>query len=171
MWQQLIIDTYEQIGQLLGRALDGLTIDDLNQQPHPDCNSMGWLAWHLTRCQNRAISDLMGGEQLWIKYKWHARFNRPPDPNDWGLGHSSEDVAAFKSPNSQTLLTYHHAVLERSKEYIRNLVETDLGRELNNPKFRTVGARLVGLINDNYQHAGQIAYIRGWLKDKGWYGA
>jgi len=167
-WQQLIIDTYERISQVLEKALDGLTVDDLNQQHHPDCNSMGWLSWHLTRGQDRAIADLMGEEQLWVKDKWHARFNRPPDPSDTGFGHSLEDLAAFKSPDVQTLLAYHHAVLERTKRYISNLSETDLDRELDHPRFPTVGVRLVAVISDNFQHAGQVAYVHGLLKGKGW---
>jgi len=41
-WQELIIDGYGRVLQVLEKALAGLTQDDLNQQPHPDCNSMGW---------------------------------------------------------------------------------------------------------------------------------
>ena len=63
-WQQLIGDIYIRISQELERALDGLTVDDLNQQPRPDCTSIGWLAWHLTRSQDRAIEDLMEKEQI-----------------------------------------------------------------------------------------------------------
>ncbi|MFC2032652.1 DinB family protein [Chloroflexota bacterium] len=169
-WKQLVIDIYVRISQVLEQALEGLTLDDLNQRPHPDCNSIGWLTWHLTRAQDRAISDLMGEEQFWIKDHWHDKFNRTNDPTDSGFGHNSEDVAAFKSPDSRTLLNYHHAVLERTKRYISNLSETDLKRELNNPISPTVSARLVGVISDNLQHAGQVAYLHGLLRGKGWLG-
>ena len=168
--QQLITDIYVRISQVLEQALEGLTVDDLNHQPRLDCNDIGWLTWHLTRGQDRAIADLMGEEQLWVKDHWHVRFSRPPDLNDTGFGHSSEDLAAFKSPDAKTLLGYHHAVLERTKRYISNLSATDLKRELNNPVFPTVGARLVGGISDNLQHAGQVAYLHGLLKGKGWLG-
>ena len=167
-WQQLVIDTFERIAQVLERALKGLTTDDLNQQPRPDCNSMGWLAWHLTRWQDFCIADLMGEEQLWIKDKWYARFHRSPDPADTGMGHSVADLAAFQSPNANTLLEYHHAVAERSRGYLSNLSPADLERELDHPRARTVGARLVGIVSDNLQHVGQIAYVRGLLKGKGW---
>ncbi len=167
-WQQLIIDIYVRISQVLDRALEGLTQDDLNQQPNPDSNSMGWLAWHLTRVQDRAIADLAGEEQLWIKDEWHSRFIRPADPQDVGVGHSSEDLAAFRSPDAQTLLAYHHAVLERSKHYINNLSQTDLDREIDHPRYPRVGLRLPAIISDTLQHAGQVAYVRGLLKGKGW---
>ena len=173
-WQQLITDIFMRISQELERVLDGLTVDDLNQSPCPDCNSIGWLVWHLTRSQDRAIEDLMGEEQRWVKDNWHARFNRAPDPTDTGLGHSREDVAAFKSPDSKTLLEYHHAVLEQTKHYIsKKLSETDLEREFDNPTYphiTTARVRIVGIVNDNLQHVGQATYVRGMLKGQGWYG-
>jgi len=172
-WQQLIIDGYERVLQVLEEALDGLAQDDLDRQPNPDCNSMGWLTWHLTRVQDDHIADLMGEEQLWVSGGWHARFNRPSHTKDIGFGHGPDDVAAFKSPDIKTLLEYHRAVLERSKCYISTLSATDLDRELDEPWFQplpTVGVRLVSVMSDDLQHAGQVAYLRGLLKGRGWLG-
>ena len=172
-WQQLITDGYGRVLEKLEKAVNGLTQDDLNEQPHPDCNSMGWLIWHLTRVQDDHIADLMGEEQLWVRDRWHARFNRPHDPSDTGFGHSSEEVGVFRSPDVKTLLGYHRAVLERSKRYISTLSTADLDRELNEPWFQplpTVGVRLVSVMSDDLQHAGQVSYIRGLLKGKGWSG-
>lgn len=172
-WHELITDGYGRILQVLEKALDGLTPEDLNQQSHRDCNSMGWLTWPLTRVQDDHISDLMGEEQLWKKDEWHARFNRAPDRKDIGFGHSSEDVAAFKSPGVETLLQYHRAVLERTKRYISNLSMADLDRELDEPWYQplpTVGVRLVSVMSDCLQHVGQVSYVRGLLKGKGWVG-
>ena len=171
-WQQLIMDLFLRISQELERVLEGLTVDDLNQIPRADCNSVGWLAWHLTRSQDRNVGEVMGEEQLWIKGSWHAKFNRAPDPSETGFGHSSEDAAAFRSPDSKTLLAYHGAVLERSKDYISSkLSETELARESKSLTLATVNpvrVRLVGVINDSLQHVGQAAYVRGFLKGKGW---
>jgi len=171
-WQQLIMDIFTRISEELERVLDGLTVDDLNQQPRPDCNSIGWLAWHLTRSQDRNMSEIAGEEQLWIKGKWHARFNRSPDPAETGYGHSTGDAAAFLSPDSATLLEYHRAVLEEIKRYIsNNLSEGELERESYSPTLdntNLVGRRLPGVINDSLQHVGQAAYVRGLLKGKGW---
>ncbi len=115
----------------------------------------------------------MGAEQLWLKDRWHDRFNRPPDPADTGVGHSSAQVAAFRSPPVKTLLDYQRAVLARTEQYLAVLSEADLGRELDEPWFRplpTVGVRLVSVMSDCLQHAGQVAYVRGLLKGKGWLG-
>jgi hypothetical protein len=170
-WQQLIADGYGPVLQVLEVALDGLTQDDLNKQPHPDCSSMGWLTWHLTRVQDHQIADLMGEEQLWVSDGRYARFNRAPDSSDIGFGHGPEDLVAFRSPDVSTLPRYHRAVLEASKRHISTLTAEDLDGEPNEPWFKpvpTVGVRLVSVPSDELQHAGQLAYLRGLLKGKGW---
>lgn len=69
-WRGLLTDGYSRISQVLERSLKGLTRDDLKWQPGLDSNSIGWLAWHLTRLQDDYISSLMREEQLWIKDGW-----------------------------------------------------------------------------------------------------
>ncbi len=172
-WQDLLSDGYARVWQALAEALNGLTTEDLHEQPCSDCNSMGWLAWHLTRVQDDHVADLMGEEQLWLRDGWYARFNRPPDPEDVGFGHTSAQVAAFRAPDGQTLLDYHRAVCERTQGYLRTLSLGDLDRELNEPWYQplpTVGVRLISILADDLQHVGQIAYVRGLLKGKGWLG-
>jgi len=167
-WQQVLIDSFERVAKGLEEALAGLSQGDLDKQPHSDCNSMGWLTWHLTRGQDSAFSWLTGQKQIWIEDGWSAKFNRDPNPRDTGFGTKSEDVAAFKSPDVGELLGYHQAVFERSRQYLGNLSDAELGRELNNPAFPTVEALLVAILSDCLQHLGQVAYLRGLLKGKGW---
>ncbi len=165
-FQQLLQNVFERVAQHLEKALDGLTQEDLNQLPKSDCNSIGWLTWHLTRAQDSAVSGFMGKEQIWITDRWYSKFNRKPDPTDTGFGHSSEDVANFQSPDTKTLLDYHYAILRQTKEYISKLSTAELGKETNNPRNPTIGLRLAAVISDNLQHTGQVAYLRGLLK--GW---
>ena len=77
--QELIINIFERISQELEKALNGLTQEDIDQQPSHDTNSMGWLTWHLTRYQDRVIKELLAEEQLWISNKWYVKFNRVAD--------------------------------------------------------------------------------------------
>lgn len=170
-WQDLLAEGYGRVPEFMESVLAGLNQDDLNWQPRHDCNSIGWLFWHLTRQQDCQIASLMGEEQLWTKAGWHARFNRASDPDDSGFGHTPEQVAAFDSPDAQPLLDYQRAVLERSKRYFQTLTKTDLERELDEPWFHplpTVGVRLVSILEDSLLHAGQAAYIRGLRQGKGW---
>ena len=170
-WKDLLIDGYNRVPEFLQNVLKGLTQDDLDWKPKHDCNSIGWLVWHLTRQQDAQIASLMGGKQLWVTDKWYAKFDQPPEPDDVGFGHSPEQISAFKSPVSRTLLGYIRAVVEHSNKFINSLSENDLDRELNEPWFQplpTVGVRLVSILDDSVLHAGQAAYIRGLRQGKGW---
>jgi len=170
-WQRLLDYGFSSVLRVLERALDGLTSDDLDKQPSPDSNSIGWITWHLTRYQDDRIAEFMGENQLWVSERWYTQFNRSDDPKDTGLGHSSEEVRAFKSPSVDTLLSYHRAVRERTKPYLLNLSLADLDREISIPGVERppkLGGYLVGVLSDNLQHAGQVAYLRGLLKGKGW---
>ena len=170
-WQQMMTDGYARIPQIVERVLNKLSLDDLHKQPHPGSNSIGWLVWHLARIHDHEVGNLMGGEQVWVKEGWHAKFNRDPDLKDTGQGYSPEQVAALKIPDTETLLGYLHAVMERTKSYINSLSAADLDRELNEPRWQplpTVGVRLVSVMSDNLQHAGQAAYLRGLLQGRDW---
>ena len=170
-WKDLLIESYGSALRVLERALQGLTQEDLNWQPSPDCNSIVWTTWHLTRALDLLMSSIMGEEELWIKDRWHSKFNRPPDATDHGYGHSPEQVALFKCPDIDTLLNYHQAVLERSNSYLATLSSSDLSRKVDDSwsqLFPTVGSRLTVTLDELLQHAGQVGYIRGLIHGKGW---
>jgi hypothetical protein len=171
-WQQFIVDLFEWIANDVETVLKGLSVDDINKQPKPDANSIGWLCWHLTRSEDRAVIDLMGQQQLWIKDKWHARFNRAPDPTETGVHHTTEQAASFVAPDAQTLIDYHRAVLEQTKQYVLSmLTEDEFDRTFDKPTYpevATVRRRLLGIIKESFEHVGQAAYVRGQITGKGW---
>lgn len=173
-WQQLLVETYLRLSKEFENVLDGLVLEDLHKRPAPDANTLGWLLWHATRSLDRTVGDVMYGEQLWIKDGWHARFNRKPDPNETGFGHSFEEAGKFRVPDIQTLLDYHRAVMEESVKYIKKLTEDELDREFDdscNPGATApVYIRIIGNINDCFQHVGQAAYVRGLIIAQGWLG-
>ena len=170
-WKDLMVDCYDSTLEAVERAIDGLTQEDLNWQPRPDCNSIGWTIWHLTRALDGVMSSLMGEEELWTKNGWCSRFNRAPDATDTGSGHGPEQLAAFKCPDIDTLLGYHRAALERAKSCLAALSSSDLSRQIDDSwsqLFPSVGSRLVLGLDELLQHAGQVGYIRGLLHGKGW---
>jgi len=173
-WQQLLVETYLRLSDELLNVLEGLTLEDLHKRPAPDANTIGWLCWHATRSLDRTVGDVISGEQLWIRDKWHERFGRKPDLNETGVGHSFEEAGNFRIPDIQILKDYHQAVMRVSVEYLQNLTEEELDRECPNSQqpgtTRTAFLRIIGNINDCFQHVGQAAYVRGLLKGQGWLG-
>jgi len=169
-WQNLLIDGYGRVSEVLERTLKDLTPDDLSWQPRSESNSIGWLTWHLTRIQDDHIASLMGEEQLWVKNGWHEKFNYTADSNDLGHGHTPEQISFIRS-DSQILLDYHLAVSKRTKNYLKSLTPRNLDRVLNEPQYQplpTVGVRIISVLADNLRHAGQCEYLCGLKHGLGW---
>ncbi|HKC26529.1 MAG TPA: DUF664 domain-containing protein, partial [Jatrophihabitans sp.] len=61
------------------------------------------------------------------------------------------------------LVEYHEAVYQQTVRYVRTVTDEDLDRVVNrswDPPV-TLGVRLVSVISDDLQHAGQAAFVRG----------
>ncbi|MGD0795915.1 MAG: DinB family protein [Dehalococcoidales bacterium] len=169
---EILSGGYASILRVLEFTLEGLSVNDLNWQPKPDCNSIGWLVWHLTRWQDVQISAFMKEDQLWIKEGWHKKFNRPTDPKDTGGRMKPEDLPTFKSPDVNTLLGYHKAVLARSQKFFPTLSKLDLDKTVEGTPFKPppkMGMMLIMVMSDGLQHAGQASYVRGILQGFGWH--
>ena len=167
----LIADGLGRVNQLLRRAVQGVPPETLNRMPTPETNSMAWLAWHLTRVHDDHLAALEGVPQLWTGGGWHARFGMPPDDGETGGGHTLRQVAALRAESPDVLIAYNDAVYERSRRYLAGLRPDDLDRVLDEPQYDplpTVGVRLVSVLSDNTQHAGQLMYLRGYFEGFGW---
>ena len=168
--RDVLQDAFGRIDEEVRRTLDGLSAEQLIFRPSEQANSIGWLAWHLTRVQDDHMSDLAGRTQAWTADGWHARFGRPANAEDTGFGARPADVAALQPPSSAVLVDYFAAVHQRTLEYVRTLEPADLDRELDEhwDEPVTVGVRIVSVIADDLQHVGQMAYIRGLIEDRHW---
>lgn len=169
--RNLLVDICGCAVKTVESVLCGLTQEDLVWRPNPESNSIGWITWHLARVLDKLVSPIIGEEQLWLQDRWHTEFNRSPDPDDTGWGHTLEQVGAFKCPNPQILLDYHRSVIKRLNHCLESLTVSDLDREVSDSwsKFcPTIASRLVIAFDELVQHAGQVAYIRGFRQGKGW---
>lgn len=158
---------FEAIQRRFVLTVEDATPEQLSYQPHPEANSLAWLAWHLTRWQDTQVSRFAGLDQAWVS-GWAAKFDHPSDASDTGLGHTSTQVSEFRA-DARLLLGYHQAVYERTLEYLQRVTEADLDQEVQEPRgVDTIRGRLVGVLSDNFQHVGQMAYLRGLLAGEHW---
>jgi uncharacterized protein DUF664 len=124
------------------------------------------LVWHLTRIQDDHLADAAHTEQVWTSQGWVGRFGLPFDPMATGYGHRADDVAAVQVDSGELLVGYHDAVHQQTIRYLSQLKEADLVRIVDrswDPPV-SLGARLVSVIADDLQHAGQAAFVRGILQ-------
>jgi uncharacterized damage-inducible protein DinB len=163
--RDLLQYAYAQAGEHLRAAVEGLSPEQLAQRPGAAANPVGWLAWHALRVQDDHLAEVAGTEQVWTAQGFAGRFALPVDDAATGYGMSSEEVAAVRVPSAGLLVEYLEAVLARSREFLGGLSEDDLDRVVDerwDPPV-TLGVRLVSVLDDDLQHAGQAAYARGLL--------
>lgn len=159
----LLVDAFGRIQHIVHSVVDGLTSNQLAFRVDPEANSIAWLVWHLTRIQDDHIADAAGSEQIWISDGWGERFALPLEKSDTGYGHSSDDVAAVRVESPALLIGYHDAVYRQTIEYVKRLSDADLARIIDeswDPPV-SLGVRLVSVVSDDLQHAGQAAFVRG----------
>ena len=162
----LLIDAFDRIRDTVHEVVDGLSPDELAVRIDEGANSVAWLVWHLTRIQDNHLADMAGTDEVWIEQEWTGQFALPFSPRSTGYGHSPKDVAAVRGVAGESLVEYHDAVHERTVTYIGTLKDADFGRVIDRTWVPavTLGVRLVSVISDDLQHAGQAAFIKGWLE-------
>ncbi len=161
----LLIDGFVRVRQVAHSAIDGLADGQLTERLDPEANTIAWLVWHLARVQDDHVAEVAGHQQVWVGGGWHERFGLDrPDDDAIGYGDSSQDVAAVQA-SGELLLGYLDAVHEQTITYVAGLGDDDLERVVDDrwdPPV-TLAVRLVSVISDDLQHAGQASYIRGIL--------
>ncbi len=168
----VFLDAFGRVRDTLHRTLPDMTEAELHGEPLPGA---GWLAWRLTRVMDNNLSRLGGQDQLWVAGGWAARFGMKPEPYDFGRGqtHTREQVRAFKAP-ADLILAYHDATFDRTTAYLQAVTPEELDRELDEPQYDprpTVAVRLVSVLENAMNNAGQISYLKGYHRLGGWFPA
>lgn len=161
----LLHDAAGRVPQLWHGILEGLDAEALSHRPDARANPIAWLAWHATRIADDHVAHLAGVAQIWPDHA--AAFDLDLDLSDHGYGHSADQVAEVargaSAAGAGALLAYVDAVAAMTGAYIDRVDAEELDRVVDrawDPPV-TAGVRLVSLLSDNLQHAGQAAYVRG----------
>ncbi|MEU5845035.1 mycothiol transferase [Saccharopolyspora shandongensis] len=166
---EVLVDAFDRIRAVVHETVSGLDPDQLAYRVDPEANSIAWLVWHLTRVQDDHVSDVAAAEQAWTAQDWLGRFGLPFAHEDIGYGHDPDEVADVRVDSGELLTGYHDAVHARTVEFVAGLTDDDLAEVVDagwTPPV-TLGVRLVSVIADDLQHAGQAAFIRGILERVG----
>jgi uncharacterized damage-inducible protein DinB len=164
----LLVDAFGRIKQTVHRSVRGLSADELSLRVDEGANSIAWLVWHLTRVQDDHVAEVAGSEQVWTAQGWAARFALPFDVEATGYGQGGDEVGAV-SVGADLLLGYYDAVHEQTLQYLDRIGEDDLDTIVDrrwDPPV-TLGVRLISVADDDIQHAGQAAFVRGVVESGG----
>ena len=160
---ELLTDAFGRVRETVHEAVEGLSAGQLTARLDEDANSIAWLCWHLARVQDDHLAGAFGVEQVWPG--WADRWGLPFGPGATGYGHGSRQVAQVLVPAGDLLTGYHDAVHAQTIGLVAGVTDADLSRIVDerwNPPV-TLGVRLVSVISDCLQHAGQAVFIRGIL--------
>jgi uncharacterized damage-inducible protein DinB len=159
----LLADAFNRVQEEVHKVLDGLGSSELAARVDPGANTIAWLIWHLTRIQDDHIAEVAGRKQVWHEAGWVEKFGLPFDADATGFGQSAVDVGNVRPTSSDLLAGYHDAVHDRTVTYLRGLGDGDLDRVVDDrwdPPV-TLAVRLVSVLDDDAQHVGQAAFVRG----------
>jgi len=158
----LLIEAFGRIQTAVSAAVDGADALTLTFRADADANTIAWLVWHLSRVQDDHVAELAGREQVWTRDGWEQRFSLPFDRSATGYGQSSAEVAAVRV-DAELLGGYYDAVHAETLAYLQTLNDTDLDDVIDRRWTPAVtrGVRLVSVIGDDLEHAGQAAFLRG----------
>jgi len=158
----LLTDGFGRVREAVHEVLRGADDEVLTFRPDAEANTIAWLVWHLTRVQDDHVCEVAGYGQRWTEGEWASRFSLPFEEVDTGYGHSPRQVATVRA-SAELLKGYHDAVSEETLRYLRAIGPGDLDVVVDDrwdPPV-TLGVRLVSVLTDDLQHAGQAAYLRG----------
>jgi hypothetical protein len=158
----VLVDAFERVHEVVHHTVDGLTPEQLATRVDGTANSIAWLVWHLTRIQDDHVADAAGIDQVWTTKGWYEKFALPFEPSAHGYGMDDADVSKVTATAEQ-LTGYFDAVHQQTLDYVTGLQDSDLSRIVDDrwdPPV-TLGVRLMSVISDDLQHAGQAAFVRG----------
>lgn len=159
----VLIDAAARPAEAVHALRDRLTPDSLNAHRGGHDNSIAWLLWHVGREIDAQLAELAGVEQLWRSHGFRERLALGAVGDGVGYGYTPEQARSVVVHDLGALLDYLDAATEALTEYLRTLTEADLDEVVDagyDPPV-TRGVRLVSVIDDAAQHAGQIGYAAG----------
>jgi hypothetical protein len=168
---ELLVDGFGRIRENVADVLDGLTPEQLAYRVDADANPVSWLVWHLTRVQDDHVAAAFGVTQVWSSGSWASRFGLPAKTMDHGYGQTSSQVAsvAAATASADLLAEYHEQTYAQTVKLVSEVSDSELDRVVDKrwtPPV-TLGVRLVSVLDDDMQHVGQAAYVRGVVLRRG----
>ncbi len=165
--KEMVLRSLEQSRRYLTEALDGLTQEEAVWSPGPECNSIAFILWHMTRWEDLPVNRLVQGKtQLYESEGWREKLGTPP--KETGYEYTVEQLQAWPVPKLEDIRGYADSVREKTLAFLESVPPERLS-EVARPDRApdTVGSILIGVATEIALHVGQIAYLRGMRRGLG----
>jgi hypothetical protein len=140
-WNTLLLDQHANVhaSELAGTeaifsyqdmVCGGLADEQLRLRPVEGQNSLVWLIWHMTRCEDVALNLAVADRAQVLDDQWRSRLRI--DRVDIGTGMTPEEVAELSERVDVTALrNYRLAVGHRTREILTDIDATTLDKPVD----------------------------------------
>jgi hypothetical protein len=130
-------------------VLGGLSDAQMRLRPAENLNSLAWLVWHITRCEDVAINVAIADRPQVLDDGWASKLGVERD--DIGTGMTPREVAELSEQvDLDALLSYRHAVGRQTREVIASIDDS----------------LIEGAVDaDRYRRAAVLGDHAGWVDD------
>ena len=158
---ELVKISLERSQEYLTRALDGLTQKEAAWSPGPECNSIAFTLWHMTRVEDFFIIRVIQGKtELYEVEGWREKLGTPAKVT--GARFTAEELQAWPVPKLETLRGYAESVREKTLALLQSVTSEELNAVPKPDRSpESVGAIFGRIITEVAMHVGQMAYLRG----------
>jgi len=157
--KELLLRSLEESNGYLTRSLNGLTQEEATWSPSPECNSIAFILWHMTRVEDFFVNRVIRREkELYETKKWQEKLGTPVK----AYGYTVEELRAWPAPKLEILREYANSVRESTLAFL-NLISPEKLSEVPRPDRSpdSIGVTLGHVTTEIALHVGQIAYLRG----------
>jgi uncharacterized damage-inducible protein DinB len=157
--KELLLRSLEESHGYLTKALNGLAQGEATWSPSPECNSIAFILWHMTRVEDFFINRVIQREkELYEAQKWQEKLGTPTKAYQYTV----EELQAWPAPKLEILREYANSVRENTLAFL-NSIPLERLSEVPRPDRSpdSIGVTLEHLMTEIALHVGQIAYLRG----------
>lgn len=146
------------------RSVDGLTGEEASETVRPECNSVAFILWHMTRAEDLWINRvILERDEVYESGGWQEKLGTPAGES--GFRYTVEQLRAWPVPELDLLMGYAGDVRQKTLESLDSIPREKLADEVSFGNRRmSIGSILGHVITELALHAGQIAYLRGILR-------
>ncbi len=154
----------------LVEIVSDLNDDQLAWSPQPGAHSLGFVIWHIARCDDNYLRvHIQGRQEIWQEERWYDRWNM--DPESTGMLLSDDQAADLVLPAKADIVDYCRRVWDEVDDFVAGLGSSGMAQTVRNiPRTTdmTIGQIIVSHIagHDN-RHLGEMEYIKGLMGMRG----
>ncbi len=157
--KELLRRSLEQSQGYLTKALDGLNQEEATWSPTPECNSIAFILWHMTRVEDFFVNRVIQREkELYETKGWQEKLGTPVKAYQYTV----EELQAWPAQKLEVLREYVDSVREKTLAFLNSIPPERLS-EVPRPDRSpdSIGVTLGHMSTEIALHVGQIAYLRG----------